>query len=136
MANGIPIASFKEDPEDQEFVSLIPHLEQCAQEDDVREFNGQKFHLQELFEQPFDNWIDYYYDMEDCQNLLDEERDRAQNDDRFVQHDIAGSTGGRSSVIHKVPVKSVETCLDGLDELMRSNGGKLPIECINEEKYC
>ena len=48
LANGIPIASFKEDPEDQEFDYLIPHLETCAQYDDVRKFNGHKFHLQEL----------------------------------------------------------------------------------------
>ena len=74
LANGIPIASFKEDPEDQEFDYLIPHLETCAQYDDVREFNGQKFHLQELYDTHFDNWIEYYYDMEDCQHLMEEER--------------------------------------------------------------
>ena len=40
LANGIPIASFKEDEEDKEFEHLIPHLEMCAQYDDVREING------------------------------------------------------------------------------------------------
>lgn len=30
LDNGIPIASFKEDPDDQEFEHLIPHLEACA----------------------------------------------------------------------------------------------------------
>ena len=65
LDNGIPIASFKEDPEDQEFEHLMPHLEACAQEDDVREYNRQKFQLQDLFDTPFENWIEYYYDMED-----------------------------------------------------------------------
>jgi len=32
----------------------------------VREYNKLKFKLQELYDTPFDNWIDYYYDMEDC----------------------------------------------------------------------
>ena len=40
LANGIPIASFKEDPEDREFDILIPYLEQCAKHDDVREYNS------------------------------------------------------------------------------------------------
>lgn len=30
LSNGIPIASFKEDPEDLEFEYLIEHLEACA----------------------------------------------------------------------------------------------------------
>ena len=30
LDNGIPIASFKEDPEDAEFENLIPYLEECA----------------------------------------------------------------------------------------------------------
>lgn len=74
LSNGIPIASFKEDPGDLEFEYLIPHLEACAQYDDVREYNKHKFQLQELFDTPFDNWIDHYYDMEDCQRLMEEER--------------------------------------------------------------
>ena len=39
LDNGIPITSFKEDPEDHEFDNLIFHLEACAQCDDVREYN-------------------------------------------------------------------------------------------------
>ena len=45
LSNGIPIASFKEDPDDQEFTYLIPHLEACASFDDVREYNKHKFQL-------------------------------------------------------------------------------------------
>ena len=36
LSNGIPIASFKEDPKDREFIYLIPHLDACAEHDDVR----------------------------------------------------------------------------------------------------
>ena len=43
LSNGIPIASFKEDPEDREFIYLIPHLDACAEYDDVREYNKHKF---------------------------------------------------------------------------------------------
>ena len=70
---------------------------------------------------------------------MEEERQHnVELQNEFVQHDIGGSTGGRTSQTRKlapkkVPVKSVETCLDGLDELMRGNGGRLPIECTNEE---
>ena len=53
---------------------MIPHLEACAQEEDVRDYNKHKFYLQELFETPFDDWIEYYYDMEDCQALMEEEK--------------------------------------------------------------
>jgi len=49
-------------------------LEACAEHDDVREYNKHKFQLQELYDTPFDNWIEYYYDMEDCQRLMEEER--------------------------------------------------------------
>lgn len=53
LQNGIPIASFKEDPEDLEFEYLIPYLEECASYDDVRDCNRTKFPLQELFDTPF-----------------------------------------------------------------------------------
>ena len=98
LDNGIPIASFKEDPEDREFEHLIPHLEACAKFDDVREYNCQKFQLQELFDTPLGEWIEYYYDMEDCQRLMEEERadDMEQNQQ---QNYIPGSTGGRSSCL-------------------------------------
>ena len=43
LSNGIPIASFKEDPQDREFIYLIPHLDACAEHDDVREYNKHKF---------------------------------------------------------------------------------------------
>ena len=28
-----------------------------------------------MYDTPFDNWIEYYYDMDDCQHLMEEERD-------------------------------------------------------------
>lgn len=74
LDNGIPIASFKEDPDDCEFDYLIPHLEACAQYDDVRDYNRQKFQLQELCDTHFDSWIEYYYDMEELQAMMEEER--------------------------------------------------------------
>ena len=130
LSNGIPIASFKEDPQDQEFEHLILHLEACAAYDDVREYNKLKFQLQELFDTPSDTWIEYYYDMEDCQALMEEER--ADLSEGFKDY-IPASTGGRSSCLaqtlpKKMPPRSVDECLDGLSEIMRDNGGKLPIE--------
>ena len=74
LANGIPIVSFKEDPEDREFEFLIPQLEECAKYDDVRDYFRQRFHLEMIFNTPLDNWIDHYYDVEDCQRLMEEER--------------------------------------------------------------
>ena len=137
LSNGIPIASFKEDPEDIEFECLIPHLEACAQYDDVREYNKLKFQLQEMFDTPFENWIDHYYDMDDCERLMEEER--AENEaNQFEQHYIPSSTGGRSSCHappnsqKKMPPKAVDECLNGLNDILRKNGGMLPIECSHE----
>ena len=70
--------------------------------------------------------------MEDCQRLMEEER--ADDMEQSQQNYIPGSTGGRSSCLghpvpKKLPPKSVDECLDGLDALLRGHGGKLPIEC-------
>lgn len=77
--------------------------------------------------------------MEDSNQLMAEEMAHAMQlaQDTFVEQTIRGSPGDRSSTIRKppkkkLPPKSVETCLDGLDELMRGNGGRLPVDCINE----
>ena len=43
LSNGIPIPSFKEDPDDIEFLHLIKYLEKCAQYEDVRYINRQAF---------------------------------------------------------------------------------------------
>ena len=106
LANGIPIVSFKEDPEDREFEFLIPQLEECAKYDDVRDYFRQRFHLEMIFNTPLDNWIDHYYDVEDCQRLMEEERAEVrakfdqtenQNENGFQQQYIPSSTGGRPS---------------------------------------
>ena len=41
----------------------------------MREYNKHKFYLQEIFDTPFDNWIEYYYDMDDCHLQMEEERE-------------------------------------------------------------
>ena len=70
--------------------------------------------------------------MEDCQRLMEEER--ADDMEQSQQNYIPASTGGRSSVMghqvpRKLPPKSVDECLDGLDALLRGYGGMLPIDC-------
>ena len=43
------------------------YLEKCAQVEDVREVNKKAFGLEEMFKQPFDPFVDYYYDLDDCE---------------------------------------------------------------------
>ncbi len=74
LSNGIPVPSFQEDKEDDEFDHLIPYLALCAKSNDVRTINRQNFHLQEMYDSPFDNWIEYYYEMDDLEILMEEEK--------------------------------------------------------------
>lgn len=74
LSNGIPIPSYKEDPDDRELVHLIKYLDVVLHYEDMREANAQAFMLQALFEKSFDDWIDYYCDNEECERLMEEER--------------------------------------------------------------
>ena len=121
LSNGIPIPSFKEDPEDTEFIHLMSYLDKCAEVEDVREVNKKAFSLQEMFQQPFDNFVDYYYDLEDCEQLMAEERE---ND--YFERKSTLVVGNQNRPLRHPP-KSVDECLDGLGDILRECGGKLPV---------
>jgi len=93
----------------------------------VRDYNKTKFQLQDLFDTPFENWIEYYYDMEDCQRLMEEERaDLAAEAEEMQSEDgrkRATVTKNSPQSHKKLPPKSVDECLDGLSILLRQNGG-------------
>ena len=74
-----------------------------------------------MFDHPFDPFIDYYYDLEDCEQLMAEERAQNETNDNAG----TGSTAGRAK---KLPPKSVDECLDGLSAILQECGGKLPIK--------
>ena len=132
LANGIPIPSFKEDPDDVEFLHLIKYLDKCAACDDVREMNRRAFQLDAMFQHPFDDFIEYYYDLEDCEQLMAEERGRAEDERARVESDsqaeyVVSSTGSTAGRPKKPPPKSVGECLDGLGAILRECGGRLPV---------
>ena len=95
------------------------YLEKCAQVEDVREVNKKAFGLAEMFKHPFDSFVDYYYDLEDCEQLMAEEREN----DYFTRKQKSISIGARRVV--RPPPKSVDECLDGLSELLKEGGGRL-----------
>ena len=95
------------------------YLEKCAQVEDVREVNKKAFGLAEMFKHPFDSFVDYYYDLEDCEQLMAEEREN----DYFTRKQKSISIGARRAV--RPPPKSVDECLDGLSELLKEGGGRL-----------
>ena len=82
--------------------------------------------------------------MEDCQALMEEERTEVA-ESKFTNkgfemhepHYIASSTVGRSSHAikkpFKMPPKSVDECLDGINSILRNCGGKLPIDFANSD---
>ena len=45
LSNGIPIPSYKEDPDDRELNHLIKYLDVCVHYEDMREVNAQAFQL-------------------------------------------------------------------------------------------
>lgn len=133
LSNGIPIPSFKEDPDDIEFLHLIKYLDKCAACDDVREMNRAAFQLSAMFQHPFDDFVEYYYDLEDCEQLMaeertraDEERGRIENDSAHAEY-VVSSTGSTAGRPKKLPPKSVGDCLDGLSAILRECGGRLPV---------
>ena len=94
--------------------------------DDVRDYNKQKFQLQEMFNTPFDDWIEHYYDMEDCQKLMEEERTEMAEQQKNQSN---GKKGPK-----KLP-KSVNECLDGLSALIHEFDGRLPIDCPGDDDW-
>lgn len=118
LDNGIPVTPFKEDPEDDEFKHLIPHLEKCAKAEDMRDINRTIFRFSELSQYNFDSFIDYY-DYEECEKIMEED-DELQYDRQRL-----GSTGSNSSE-HRLG-KSVSNALDALSSIMAENNGSLPL---------
>lgn len=94
--------------------------------DDVRDYNKQKFQLQEMYNTPFDDWIEHYYDMEDCQKLMEEERTEMAEQQKNQSN---GKKGPK-----KLP-KSVNECLDGLSALIHEFDGQLPIDCPSDDDW-
>ena len=116
LSNGIPIPSFKEDPDDIEFKHLMKYLEKCASCEDVREMNRQAFGLADMYKYPFENFIAYYYDMDDINADVEE------GETPEIPPGSTGSTGGRAK---KLPPKSVDECLEGISSILKQNGGSL-----------
>jgi len=113
LDNGIPVTSFKEDPDDHEFKHLIPYLEKCAHAADVREVNRSIFRFSEISRHNLDSFIDFY-DYEECEKIMEEDEDPIH------------STGSQSMDEGRLG-KSVTKALDALSKIMEQNGGKLPI---------
>ena len=78
-----------------------------------------------MFEHPFDDFIDYYYDLEDCEQLMAEERMRGESEHAEYVVSSTGSTAGRAK---KLPPKSVDECLEGLSAILKECGGRLPVQ--------
>lgn len=112
---------FKEDPEDNEFKHLIPHLEKCGKSDDMRDVNRAIFRFSELAKYNFDSFIDYY-DFEVCEEIMEEDDEPQQ-----YEHNQLGSTGSNNSSEKNRLGKSVSIALDSLSKIMSENGGSLPI---------
>ena len=69
-----------------------------------------------MFDSDFDNWIEFYYYMDELQELMNEEERYAEY--RTLSMVIQGKK--------KLDSLYVEDCLDELDAIIRANRGKLP----------
>ena len=70
-----------------------------------------------MFDSDFDNWIEFYYDKDELEELMNEEERHAEY--RTLSMVIQGKK--------KLDSLYVEDCLDELDAIMSAHGGKLPI---------
>ena len=66
-----------------------------------------------MYDAQFDTWIDYYYDMDELEIIMEEEK----------QLHSSGKINEKS----RLDSPFVEECLDELDAIMKANGGKLPV---------
>jgi len=95
-----------------------------------------------LYNTPFTGWIEYYYDMEDCERLMEEEKAMEQdgsfsdeNSNRNLKRRTSQNKCERGSIPRgqkspgrKIPCQSVLDSLDELNKMIMSNGGQLPVE--------
>lgn len=137
LANGIPIAPFKNDKDDREFIHLMNYLEVMKNYDDLRIPNREAFKMEQVYQFKLDKYIQYYdYDLCDEKSdddysdtegeetttktreftdvLMRDENDPLSNLGSIATNEKSNSMGSKKG---KLP-KSINDCLDQFSQKM------------------
>ena len=93
LSNGIPITPFKDDLEDQEFLSLINFIKYLGTQDDMRAACRESFKLEQVHKFNLDNFIEMYdYDLAEEEDTSSDEEDtpESENDAKKLSRSVTG----------------------------------------------
>lgn len=129
LANGIPIAPFKNDKDDREFLHLMNYLAAMKDYDDLRILNREAFKMEQVYQFRLDKSIQYYdYD------LCDEK-----SDDDYSDTEVCEDTTTRTREFTDIlrqdenndPLSNFGASTNEKSNSMGSKKGKLP-KSIND----
>ena len=119
LANGIPIIPFREDPEDNEFKSLMHCLEIIAKADDVRDVNRELFSLEKVYKFNLDNFIHHYTYEDDSYGEEDDEEDVQEESKQREGRESSTNISNSGKENNKLP-KSINKDLDEFSCVLNS----------------